>query len=69
MTVTPIPGEPDRFFVSSDTDNELWLVDLHPGPDLPRCACAIHYNRTALDWRCKHIRAVCNLKNWSENRV
>ena len=58
MTVTPIEGEPWRFHVTSETDALPWLVDLFPGRDMPRCACAIEHNRTAKNWNCHHVRAV-----------
>jgi hypothetical protein len=60
MTITPIHDEPGRFWVTSDTDGELWLVDLAPGHDMPRCACAIEHNRTRRNWNCRHVRAVIN---------
>lgn len=58
MTITPISDEPGRYWVTSETDGELWLVDLWPGPDMPHCACAIEHNRTAKNWNCHHVRAV-----------
>lgn len=58
MIVTPIEGEPDRFNVDPETGEIPWLVDLRPGPDLPRCDCAIWYDRTETRWNCKHVRAV-----------
>jgi hypothetical protein len=57
MTVTPT-GEPGRYFVSSETDDLPWLVDLFPGHDMPNCACAIEHSRTLRNWRCKHVIAV-----------
>ena len=57
MTVTPIEGEPTRFWVSSDTEPSPWLVDIQPGPEIPPCACAIEHNRTPDRWNCKHVRA------------
>lgn len=61
MTILPVPNEPGRYLVTSETDGAPWLVDLSPGDDLPGCGCAIEHNRTEADWDCKHLRAV---KEW-----
>lgn len=61
MTILPMPHEPGRYLVPSDTGGPPWLVDLDAGAGLPGCACAIEHNRTEAHWDCKHIRAV---KEW-----
>jgi uncharacterized Zn finger protein len=70
MTVTPIPNEPGRFHVTSETDDLPWLVDLKSPYGEPKCACAIEHNRTERHWSCKHIRAViAYLKNEKLSQV
>lgn len=70
MTVIPIAGEPDRFQVMSATDGLPWVVDLHPGQDMPRCSCAIIHNRTAARWHCQHLRAVIHfLRHEKETQI
>ncbi len=62
MTVSPVPNEPTRFRVISETDGEDWLVDLDPGPDMPKCACAIEHKRTPEHWHCKHVEFVLQMQ-------
>lgn len=61
MIVRPVPDEPGRFLVQSDTEGLPWLVDLFYRDEdfgnrvFPTCACWISYNRTANRRGCHHI--------------
>lgn len=59
MTVKPIPFEPTRFRVSSESapNEPPYVVDLDDDGQA-RCSCQIVHNRTESRAVCKHIRAV-----------
>lgn len=56
MTVTPVPHEPTRYWVSSETDpaGPPYMVDLDDD-GTATCSCSIIHNRTAANAHCKHI--------------
>lgn len=59
MTVIPVPHEPTRYWVSSETEptGPPYMVDLdYEGQ--ARCSCQIIHNRTDAHADCKHIHAV-----------
>lgn len=61
--ITPIAGEPGRFFAPSDTDADPWLVDLNENAGRGACSCQIiHCRHTS---GCKHIERV---REWVDTK-
>ena len=54
--VLPVPNEPGRYLVRSDTGGPPWLVDLFFDEHGPACACWVEHNRADIYRECKHVR-------------
>ena len=64
MTVRPVPGERDRYFVSSESRDIDHIVDLDfEGKIVCGCERSLIYNET-----CKHIKAVLDFVATHERR-